>query len=803
MSKSRPPFGAKSRSFLELLTALTLISSAFLFANHPRSVSASPIPRLIISEVYAVAVLSGFSTEVHEWVEIHNPERWTVHMNGWTIEDSQAIASLPDISIAGGDSVVVVGRSAIVAVPPGKTLIILDTARIGTGLRNAGDRVALVDPYGVRYDAVSWGDVRTPQHMESPDAGPSIVRTPNAGQRMSDEPTPWRTRELVAPRPKHHAHPRPDTQLRIVSARLDHSEERPESVSIQNVSDRPLLTVNWRLTVGSISVRIPSVRINPRELYTITEADGELGGGLSRQGGHLVLRDADGNWLATASWGDDKTFHDLIVPVEVEEVHFNPLARVHPRVPWHERFYDMNRTIVGDQRQRHSLTYQNVLRKAERVARLSAAQQESDRDAIWISEVYPAAGQGRNDAAFEWFEISNSSDVAVDLSGWTIADNRSNDPLDGLMIPPQSSVVVAGSSDAAEEVSLVISDGRIGNGLANAGDRLTLIDADGEIVSAISWGNDRAHANVKAPIPGQSLHRSSATAAPTVADPSPGERARAGPQLDASAPEDQDDGVDGARGSVEQTREAPAEHSSDAPESTDSPTEAPGLRITELLPAPLPGEAEWVEIFNPSDQPIDLAGWTIGDLTRRTPLSGTIPARSYLVVSNLAVDASAPVLVVDRIGNSLNNDADTVDLRDPQGEAQFSIRYGTADVPAPGQGLSLALEPERWVVTAVASPGSAEVTPLVDDAFRSPSVRPSTPEDERLPLVAEPPDEGLNAWMIVSFALIGVILTLIVRRWQPEPEPHVETGESATYTGPPPDPSQPHEGDRTSDNQPE
>ena len=248
-------------------------------------------PRLIISEVYAVAVTSDVSTEAHEWVEIHNPERWTVHLNGWTIEDSQAIASLPDLSIAGGASVVVVGRSAILAVPAGKTLVILETARIGTGLRNAGDRVALVDPYGVRYDAVSWGDVRMPQHMDPPDAGTSIIRRHGAGQRTSDEPTPWRTRELIGPRPERHAHPRPDTQVRIVSARLDQSEERPESVSIRNISDRPLRTVNWQLTVGSSSVRVPSVRINPGDLYTITEPDGEIGGGLSRQGGHFVLRE--------------------------------------------------------------------------------------------------------------------------------------------------------------------------------------------------------------------------------------------------------------------------------------------------------------------------------------------------------------------------------------------------------------------------------------------------------------------------------------------------------------------------------
>ena len=41
------------------------------------------------------------------------------------------------------------------------------------------------------------------------------------------------------------------------------------------------------------------------------------------------------------------------------------------------------------------------------------------------------------------------------------------------------------------------------------------------------------------------------------------------------------------------------------------------LRITEILPAPLPGQPEWVEIHNQGDRAIDLSGWTIGDAEGR------------------------------------------------------------------------------------------------------------------------------------------------------------------------------------------
>ena len=794
--KSRPPFGARSRSFLDLLAAISLAAILIFIVNAVRPLSAAHSPRLLISEVYPAIVPSDSSIESTEWIEIHNPEPHAVDLSGWTIEDSQAISLLPEFVLPAGATVVIVGRSANVAVPPGKALIILSNRHIGNGLRNTGDRVALVDPYGVRSDAMSWGDVRIPRHSEPPEPGQSITRTPGGGQYLSDRPTPWSIDGTVDASSKRYTHPLPDTKVRIISARLDQTEDQPESVTIRNISHESLLTVNWRLTVGSSSVRVRSVRINPGETFTIFEPDGRLGSGLNRRGGYFVLRDANGNWLSTASWGQDVTFHRLTPPAEGEELSFNPLARVHPRVPWHRRFDSANHLIVGHQGPRHTLQADAVSHSKTREQSLALTAQQSEREIVWISEVHPAPGQGRNDAAYEWFEITNSSDIAVNLSGWTVADNRSSDLLEELVIPPRSSVVVGVSQEAGPEILPIIRDGRIGNGLANAGDRLTLINPAGEVMSAISWGNDRTHANVRAPKSEESIHRSSPTAEPTISAPSAG-------HIEISAAPDSST-VGGRQASGSEVQSS-AEASQTTPaRSAPSPlaqVKLPSLRITELLPAPLPGEAEWVEIFNPTDEPVDLSGWTIGDQARRTPLIGVIPPRSYLLIANLDLRSPTPALIVDRIGNGLNNDADTISLHDPDGEARSTISYGTRDVPTPGPGLSIALDPERWVVTAVASPGSEEVTPLLDDAFRSPSVQPAAPEGERLPIVSEPPKQGLNAWMIVSFALIGVILTLILRRWQPEPLPSQDAVSGAQYSGPLPATSEEHEREPNGENQ--
>lgn len=759
----------------------------FATANGPSSASASHNPGLVISEVYANAVVDASSVEAHEWIEIHNLEPYPVNLAGWTVEDAQAIAPLPAIEVPPRGTVVVVGNSADIVVPANATLVILESPRIGSGLRNAGDRVALVNPYGVRHDAVSWGDVRSPRYSEPPNPRQSIIRTLSNGQTVTDRLTPWTVGEAISARSERYRHPRPDTMIRIVKAVIDPLDGQPESVTLRNISREPLLTVNWTLTVGSSLVRLPSVRIMPGSTYTITEADGKIGSGLAGRGGHLVLRAPNGNWLTTASWGEDQTFHDLPRPEPGAELYFTPQTRLHPRVPW---FESIDRgVLVNSATENGDRPGANISLPLHREQPSENVRQDSESPAVWISEVYPNAGKGRNDAAFEWFELTNSTDAPIALDGWSIADNTSSDQLLGVTIPPRASIIIGVSTESNPGTAHLhlIADGRIGNGLANAGDQLRLITPNGEIASAMSWGNDRTFDSIQAPKPDESVQRGSADAQPILAPPSPGT---------VSAPQGSTD----ASGRPSQPAPAdtltPNEQTDDPPSSNDAqPSDAPleesaqdgagsTLRITEILPAPFPGQPEWLEIQNPGNQPIDLTGWTVGDAERQTELSGIVPPHSRFVISTQPLEPGIAGHVVARIGNGLNNDADTITLFAPDGTQVDQIRYGDAGLPAPDQGLSIALEPERWVVAARPTPGSADVTPLLDDALRAASVRPPITDDGRLPLVPPVEGGGANAWMIVSFALIGVILTLVVRRWRPDEEPSDSKPEPAVYSGP-------------------
>ncbi len=733
----------------------------------------------MITEVYPNVAADGTSLESYEWIEIHNLERHPVNLDGWTIEDAQAIAPLPAFELQGGESVLVVGRAADISVPAGRSLIILESRNIGTGLRNAGDRVALINPYGVRYDAVSWGDVRWPRATEPPNPRQSIIRNALGNQSVSDRLTPWTLGEAISAEPERHRHPPPETSVRITRALIDPKDDEPETITIRNISRQPLITVNWTLTVNNSLIRLRSVRIEPGDEYDIQEPDGVIGSGLSSEGGHLVLRDSRGNWLSTASWGNDETFHRLPPAVAGEALHFSPFARIHPRVPWFD-FERRNATMVSAKHQPKSLQGSTVASQVLRVSRNPRVQRDSHEAAIWISEVYPNAGQGRNDHSYEWFELTNSSDQPMPLDGWSMADNTSSDLLDGIIVPPNSSIAIGASELAGPEVVVAITDGRIGNGLANSGDRLRLIDPAGEIVSAISWGDDRSHDAITAPDQEESVQRAFPDEPPFVGKPSPGMLNPYPPAAPAASASDAQPPPTRPAGGADPMQPAQSEPS----QNQVVPEAELRLRITEILPAPLPGQPEWVEIHNPTDQSINLSGWSIGDNSRHTELQGEIGAGAYLVVATKSLEIEADTIIVDRIGNGLNNDADTISVFAPDGQPVHEVSYGHDDVPAPAQGLSIAVEPERWTVTAHPTPGTAEVTPLLGDAVRSASLKTPVSDEGRLPIVNAPPEEGVNAWMIVSFALIGVILTLVIRRVQPvesAPEPEVQP---ATYNGP-------------------
>ena len=389
---------------------------------------------------------------------------------------------------------------------------------------------------------------------------------------------------------------------------------------------------------------------------------------------------------------------------------------------------------------------------------------------IWISEVYPAAGQGRQDAAHEWLELSNRSDQPISLDGWTLADNHSSDALDGIIVPAGDSVVLAATHEGVPGADAAVTDGRIGNGLANAGDRLVLMDAEGRLVDALSWGSDRAHGAIDAPTPEQSANRSIPGGALFLATPNPG--IVAVPGSGETLPRS-DSVIDGASLVTEPSliEFAPASVAGSVHDPVSSPRT---LRITELMPAPNSGEPEWIEIENYGDTRVSLNGWTLADGQSSSQLRGELRPGERMIVSNGPLSGQASdvgiVVLVDKIGNGLNNEGETISLLDPNGMLVDTVTYGSDATPAPARGLSVALEPARWVVTSSASPGDSEVSPLLADALtQTPEPAPGATSNSGVPVIeaANLDSSQLNPWLIVSAGLSGVILVLLLLRWRP------------------------------------
>ena len=340
---------------------------------------------------------------------------------------------------------------------------------------------------------------------------------------------------------------------------------------------------------------------------------------------------------------------------------------------------------------------------------------------IWISEVSPA---GR--AEHEWFELANSGAEPITLEGWRIADEAGSDPLPDVSIPPGSVIVIAASDDEDLQPDALIHDGKIGAGLNDDGDRLALINPEGAEQDAVAWGRSDGPSSARAPSGGATLQRTTPDASPCLSLPNPGRV---------------------------------------------PPLRPHNIQITEIMPNPAAGP-EWVELVNFDSAEANLEGWTLGDPQSSTPLSGTIGANARIVVADGELrTAEHETLIVPGIGNGLNNSGETVVLTAPGCIPVDSLTYGTAALPAPARGSSVALQ-RRWLINTAPSPGADGITSALATAPTAAPGRPgTTPASDP---AADAP--GINPWMVVSASLAALLAAVALRQWRakpddPEPQP--------------------------------
>ncbi len=88
-----------------------------------------------------------------------------------------------------------------------------------------------------------------------------------------------------------------------------------------------------------------------------------------------------------------------------------------------------------------------------------------------------------------------------------------------------------------------------------------------------------------------------------------------------------------------------------------TPASIDGLVVSEIYPAPVPGEEEWVELHNTTDMPMDLCGWALDDVD-----GGSKP---YKLDGRSIAPGGYFALTSKDTGIAWNNDVDTIRMIGP------------------------------------------------------------------------------------------------------------------------------------------
>lgn len=195
---------------------------------------------------------------------------------------------------------------------------------------------------------------------------------------------------------------------------------------------------------------------------------------------------------------------------------------------------------------------------------------------------------------------------------------------------------------------------------------------------------------------------------------------------------------------------------------------------------------EWLEIYNPTDNTIELGGWTISDNYGSDPVpSLTLPDGGFVVIAAtegfytnfLDFDGTIVFLQDGRIGNGLNNDGDCLILEDSMGNVIDAISYGDetsqstyhSDVAA-GHSLERSPPGGEFVDNSAPTPGQG-LYPLPTPAPSTTStlVPAPTPTPTPVPMLTTTPAPTITSSPTpqpsnggTSFSAVGVRAVLIV-----------------------------------------
>lgn len=306
---------------------------------------------------------------------------------------------------------------------------------------------------------------------------------------------------------------------------------------------------------------------------------------------------------------------------------------------------------------------------------LSAPKAFSANKNVLITEVQTGSA---NSASEEFVEIFNTSLSDLDLAGWTMYYKSAT----GISWTKKATIVtgLVKSGEFWTFVANITGKTPYSSGLAGSGGNIQIRDKLGNIVDQFGWGNANASLGSPASLSagGQSMYRlynfdtkqfintDNNFADFDIAD---------SPTLAMLPIQDQ----------VEQDTELAV---------------YPKLELSEVFPDPVTPQVdtndEFIEIYNPTDQEVDLAGWRLKDESGDEYL---IKDKSILPNSRLAIFAPESKI-------TLNNTGDIIYLVDPNGKmVAESAGYENAE---PGLSWSNIAGVWQWAVGPTPNANNAD-----------------------------------------------------------------------------------------------
>lgn len=333
---------------------------------------------------------------------------------------------------------------------------------------------------------------------------------------------------------------------------------------------------------------------------------------------------------------------------------------------------------------------------------------QANTPSIYFSEI-AWAGSSLS-SSDEWIELTNVGDTPIDISGWTLKGAASSEAdlviPDESVIQPHSTYVIANYEHTHEKSSLAITPDFVSASvsLSNSGFRLYLYDDANTLIdmagnegppiagrsgSTASTDDGRYRSMVRVDGLMDGSQESSWVDAATsggfkyhVEDyGTPGSAFFEDVVMEESVPEKHSTTPE--ENSNTSTEDQPLEEPEDPTSSEENMEESNSTDVTtsivinEFVSDPHEGEPEWIELYNSTDEHIDLTGWTIEDATgKQTVLEETLETKTFTLINNPA--------------GKLNNSGDVIILKNNSGDVIDVVEYGTDELPAAKDGASLA-----------------------------------------------------------------------------------------------------------------